>query len=46
MSDEEPADRDDDSDSTPELELDAVYDAIDAVGRPHLTATESLATRI
>ncbi len=40
MTDEEPADRDDDSDSTPELELDAVYDAIDAVGRPHLTATE------
>jgi DNA excision repair protein ERCC-3 len=40
VTDEEPADRDDDSDSTPELELDAVYDAIDAVGRPHLTATE------
>jgi DNA excision repair protein ERCC-3 len=36
---EEPADRDDDSDPA-ELELDAVYDAIDAVGRPHLTATE------
>ena len=24
----------------PLIELDAVYDAIDAVGRPHLTATE------
>ncbi|AUG46821.1 helicase [Haloarcula taiwanensis] len=40
MTVEEPADRDDDSDATTELELDAVYDAIDAVGRPHLTATE------
>ena len=40
MTAEEPADRDDDSDPTTELELDAVYDAIDAVGRPHLTATE------
>ena len=39
MTAEEPADRDDDSDPA-ELELDAVYDAIDAVGRPHLTATE------
>ncbi|MFC7075672.1 DEAD/DEAH box helicase [Haloarcula halophila] len=28
------------SDDDPEIELDAVYDAIDAVGRPHLTATE------
>ncbi|EMA07673.1 DNA excision repair protein ERCC-3 [Haloarcula vallismortis] len=40
MTVEEPADRDDDSDPTTEVELDAVYDAIDAVGRPHLTATE------
>ncbi|KOX92354.1 helicase [Haloarcula rubripromontorii] len=40
MTAEEPADRDDDSDPATELELDAVYDAIDAVGRPHLTATE------
>ncbi|WP_336338038.1 DEAD/DEAH box helicase [Haloarcula brevis] len=37
MTAEEPADRDDDPAA---LELDAVYDAIDAVGRPHLTATE------
>ncbi|WP_324756703.1 DEAD/DEAH box helicase [Haloarcula montana] len=28
------------SDDDPAIELDAVYDAIDAVGRPHLTATE------
>jgi DNA excision repair protein ERCC-3 len=29
-----------DTDDEPRIELDAVYDAIDAVGRPHLTATE------
>ncbi|WP_424003171.1 DEAD/DEAH box helicase [Haloarcula salina] len=40
MTAEEPADRTDDEDDAPVLELDAVYDAIDAVGRPHLTATE------
>ncbi len=36
MTTEESADTDDE----PRIELDAVYDAIDAVGRPHLTATE------
>ena len=29
-----------DSSADPAIELDAVYDAFDAVGRPHLTATE------
>ncbi|WP_135302219.1 DEAD/DEAH box helicase [Haloarcula amylovorans] len=42
MTDEEPADSEPDRDdgTDPAVELDAVYDAIDAVGRPHLTATE------
>ncbi|MBX0321787.1 DEAD/DEAH box helicase [Halomicroarcula sp. F13] len=31
---------DEDEAAGPAIELDAVYDAIDAVGRPHLTATE------
>ena len=34
------ADESEDTDDEPRIELDAVYDAIDAVGRPHLTATE------
>ena len=34
---ESPPDTDEEA---PAVELDAVYDAIDAVGRPHLTATE------
>ncbi|MBV0923611.1 DEAD/DEAH box helicase [Halomicroarcula limicola] len=42
MTDEEPADSEPESADSdgPAVELDAVYDAIDAVGRPHLTATE------
>ncbi|WP_254280104.1 DEAD/DEAH box helicase [Haloarcula marina] len=41
MTDEEPAaSATTDEDADPAIELDAVYDAIDAVGRPHLTATE------
>ena len=37
---ESPADETATDGEDPALELDAVYDAIDAVGRPHLTATE------
>ncbi|MBX0293530.1 DEAD/DEAH box helicase [Haloarcula nitratireducens] len=42
MTDEEPADSEPESadGDGPAVELDAIYDAIDAVGRPHLTATE------
>ncbi|MFC7020010.1 MULTISPECIES: DEAD/DEAH box helicase [Haloarcula] len=44
MTDDESADgdgsTDPDADSDRPVELDAVYDAFDAVGRPHLTATE------
>jgi DNA excision repair protein ERCC-3 len=47
VTDDEAADGDDlgdadaaGTDDAPTVELDAVYDAFDAVGRPHLTATE------